>query len=334
MASNGLNNGIKIAELKDFAFQNGQSLQTAKIAYKVFNSNGQKTALIPTCFGGRIESTLNFTDGALKDYKVIVVAMFGNAESSSPSTTPDFPESLDYRDCVKAQYQLATEHLGLKSLDAVIGFSMGGQIAYYWAAMYPDFVKKSISICSSARTSKHNYQFLEGPKAALVNSVDYVMKDKAPESPKVTRGVHAFSKAYSAWLTSAQWFEEERYKDLGFDSLKAWDHDETGDGMAGWTPEDLLILLHMWQRGDVSVCIESSKGDLDSALAKIAPQMLIMPCKTDQYFLPDASEREVKSLKHGTLRVIPSIWGHIAGGGANPEDTKYMHDEISKFLGA
>lgn len=44
------------------------------------------------------------------------------------------------------------------------------------------------------------------------------------------------------------------------------------------------------------------------------------------------SEHEVKFLKHGELAVIPTTWGHIAGGGANDEDTKWMDERIEKFL--
>lgn len=321
-----------IVSLKNFTFQDGTTLPTVKVAYKELNSSGQKTAVVVTCYGGRIEDTLNFTDGALKEHKVIVVALFGNGESSSPSNEPNFAKELDYRDCINAQYRLLTEHLNIKSVDVVVGFSMGGQAAYYWAAMYPDYIKNSVSICSSARTSRHNWQFLEGPKAALVNSVDFVHKDQAPASPETSRGMKAFTMAYSAWLTSADWFENECYKEQGFDSLAAWNADGWENGWKGWTPEDMLIMLGMWQRGDVSACIADSKGDLNSALAQIKPRMLVMPCRTDQYFPPQASEREVKALKHGTLAIIPSVWGHIGGGGANSVDTKWMDDRIREFL--
>jgi len=47
---------------------------------------------------------------------------------------------------------------------------------------------------------------------------------------------------------------------------------------------------------------------------------------------PEDSEIEVKHLKHGELAVIPSIWGHMAGGGANEADNKWMNDRIVKFL--
>jgi homoserine O-acetyltransferase/O-succinyltransferase len=31
---------------------------------------------------------------------------------------------------------------------------------------------------------------------------------------------------------------------------------------------------------------------------------------------------------------IPSLWGHPAGAGANPQDRAFLNDAISKFLAA
>ncbi|KAF8444641.1 hypothetical protein L210DRAFT_3642889 [Boletus edulis BED1] len=57
-----------------------------------------------------------------------------------------------------------------------------------------------------------------------------------------------------------------------------------------------------------------------------------MPCKTDLYFPPEDSENEMRYLKFAKLVVIPSIWGHMAGGGVNAEDDKFLQSEIKKFL--
>lgn len=47
----------------------------------------------------------------------------------------DFPLTT-YSDNVRAQ-RLLMEHLGVTKLEAVVGFSMGGQIAYTWGVLYP-----------------------------------------------------------------------------------------------------------------------------------------------------------------------------------------------------
>jgi homoserine O-acetyltransferase len=311
-----------------------------KIAYRSFNPSSPKTVLIPTCFGGRINPTLNFTSGALKNYHVIVVAMLGNGESSSPSNDPSFPldYSLRYQDNINAQYTLVTKHLGLKSLDAVIGFSMGGQQAYYWAVMHGStavpFVKNVVVICGSAKTSGHNYAFLEGPISALSASHDYEGGKYNAKGVHPSQGLRAFGRAYAAWLTSSEWFRQELWRDwMGVGSLKDWLYPAEGKGpFESWDAEDLLTLARMWQAGDAGAV--GGEGDYRRALEGIAARVLVMPSKTDQYFDWKDGENEVKYLKRGTFMPIPTLWGHIAGGGANKVDVEWMDGKIAEFLGS
>ncbi|KAJ4363971.1 hypothetical protein N0V83_009425 [Neocucurbitaria cava] len=311
---------IQYYDVSNFAFTDGSILPQARIAYKILNPQNTKIAVVHTCFRGKIDSTVTHATSALRAHKVIVIALFGNGESSSPSNTPNFPKTIEYMDCVKAQYQLLTQKLGITQVDVMLGFSMGGQITYHWIAMHPTFIRNAVIVCSSAKTSQHNIQFLEGPRAALENAADPV------------RGLRAFGKAYSAWLTSAEWFDAKLYKNLGFESLAAWDEGVTGKGYEGWAGDDLLAKLGMWQRGDITRCVEGANGRVEDALQAIEARVLLMPCQTDQYFRPYASEREAQSLKHGTVHVVPSIWGHIVGGGANQEDSEWMDEKVRMFL--
>ncbi|KAF2648935.1 alpha/beta-hydrolase [Lophiostoma macrostomum CBS 122681] len=329
MADVGSDLTIQHFDLSDFTFQDGTHLPSVRLAYTDINPTASKVALLPTCFRGRISTTLTLCHGALKDHRIILVALFGNGESSSPSNTPNFPRQLDYHDCVRAQHALLTQKLHIASLDVILGFSMGGQTAYHWTVLYPTFVRSAVIICSSARTSLHNYQFLEGPRAALENSVDYPAPELDDQSGRASKGVQAFGKAYSAWLTSAEWFDQELYREMGCETLEQWDQAVTEVGYRGWHPDDLLGMLGMWQRGDVTKC---DPNDEDGALKSIKARVLLLPCETDQYFRPSASWREVKHIRNGEVDVIPSVWGHIAGGGASKKDTEWMDRRIAKFL--
>ncbi|KAL8968644.1 MAG: hypothetical protein Q9183_002370 [Haloplaca sp. 2 TL-2023] len=267
-----------------FRFTNG-SVQDTRVAYRSFNPSAQKSVIIPTCYGGRINGTCTFTgkDEALANHHVIVVAMLGNGESSSPSNEPSFPKSLDYRDCIHSQYDLLTKHLKIKELEAVIGFSMAGQQSYYWACMYPHFMKYVVPICGSARTSIHNYAFLEGPKAALTNSVDYQDGMYRAKGTKPSRGLRAFGRTYCPWAMSASWFRQECYQELGYREVEGFIKAEWEDKFdIGWDAEDLLILARMWQAGDIGVT--QTDRDYLSALQSIKAAVLVMPSRTDTYF--------------------------------------------------
>lgn len=311
---------------------------TLTIAYQTFGSPDQPAVLMPTCFGGLLEGTLSFLrtpdkngkPPVLADYFVIVVGLLGGSESSSPSNAPAtlrglaFPQTT-YEDNVRLQYALCRA-LGVTKLAACIGFSMGGQQAYHMAVLYPDFVERAVVLASSARTSWHNWNFLEGPKAALISAEDW---HDGKYSQPVMRGTRAFKRVYSTWALSPQWYRERSWEKLGFKSLPEY---LEANWNGGQDAHDLLRMLDTWQKGDISL-YGPKKGDLPAALGSIKARVLVMPSRTDCYFPPEDSEEEVKHLKHGELSVIESIWGHIAGGGGGtPEDNDFICKEVARWL--
>lgn len=352
--------GIEYHNIPSFAFKSGTTLHDVRIAYRSFNpSSTSGTVLIPTCFSGKINGTLTFRSSALSQYHVVVVAMLSNGESSSPSNKPFFPEAgeLRYEDQINAQYDLVTRGLGLKQLEAVIGFSMGGQQSYHWAVMYPDFVKRIVSICSSARTSGHNYTFLEGPIAAMTGSIDYIawkqvkaaiakgedvganLKEVRPK-----KGLEAWARAYAAWLTSPGWYRDREWsKTAGCKSIEEYLQVRVANYLS-WDADDLLTKARQWQMADIGKTAKGMTSQLgyamqevddqafQDALGNITAKVLLMPCRTDQYFTPEDSEEEMKCLKHGTLAVIESTFGHTAGGGANEADLAFMDARIAEHM--
>ncbi|KAL8799299.1 MAG: hypothetical protein Q9182_006003 [Xanthomendoza sp. 2 TL-2023] len=275
--------GVEYYTVPLFQFTSGQVLDI-RVAYRCFNPSAERTVCIPTCYGGRINTTLSFTgtDRALQGFRVVVIAMLGNGESTSPSNEPNFPKTLDYRDSVNSQYELLTKHLGTRELEAVVGFSMGGQQAYYWACMHPAFVKSVVPICSSAKTSLHNYAFLEGPKAALINSIDYEDGTYRTKGVKPVRGLRAFGRTYCAWALSAPWFRERQFQKIGFSDVEHYIRKNWEDSFETWDPEDLLALARMWQAGDIGKIRDD--GDYLKALESIESKVLVMPSRTDTYF--------------------------------------------------
>jgi homoserine O-acetyltransferase len=131
-------------------------------------------------------------------------------------------------------------------------------------------------------------------------------------------------------LTSPEWFEKEMYKSVGYETLSDWDLDATGNNYHSWHPDDLLAMVSMWQRGDVTSISEHTF--LENALAQIKARVLVMPCSTDQYFRWEASERESRMIPHSTFTIIPSAWGHLAGLGNNDANKEFMDQAIAEFL--
>jgi len=83
----------------------------------------------------------------------------------------DFPV-ITIGDMVRAQARLI-ERLGIPSLFAVVGGSMGGMQVLEWAASYPDKVFAAIPIAAAARHSSQNIAFHEVGRQAVMADPDW-----------------------------------------------------------------------------------------------------------------------------------------------------------------
>jgi homoserine O-acetyltransferase len=79
---------------------------------------------------------------------------------------------LTIADMVRAQARLV-DHLGIDSLFAVIGGSMGGMQVLEWAARYKDRVFAALPIATSARHSSQNIAFHEVGRQAIMADPDW-----------------------------------------------------------------------------------------------------------------------------------------------------------------
>lgn len=117
--------------LGDWQLKEGGTIPDAHVAYKTFGEPSLPAIIYPTWYSGSLEDNywLIGEDKTLspKKYYIIVTALFGNGQSSSPSNNRDlrpFPNVLFY-DNVRAQYELVTKKLSVKHAFAVLGWSMG-----------------------------------------------------------------------------------------------------------------------------------------------------------------------------------------------------------------
>jgi homoserine O-acetyltransferase len=331
----------EILELGDVVLQSAATLRGARLAYKTYGtlSAGKDNAIVyPTWYSGQhYENEWLIGPGKALDparYFIIVPNMFGNGLSTSPSNAPSpydrgrFP-GVSLYDNVRQQHRLVTEKFGIEKLAMVVGWSMGAQQTYQWAAQYPDMVERIAPFCGSARTSRHNLVFLEGIKAAL--TADDAWQGGWYDKPPA-KGLRAMARVYAGWGFSQAFYREKLDLKLGFASLE--------DFIIGFweglfltrDANNLMAMLWTWQHGDISAN-PLYHGDFDKALAAIKARAIVMPGQTDLYFPPEDSAYEVAHMPKAELRPIPSIWGHCAGCmGLNPPDAKFIDDALKELL--
>jgi homoserine O-acetyltransferase len=331
----------EIFDLGDVTLQGGATLRDAKLAYKTYgelNSDRSNAIVYPTWYSGRHwDNEWLIGEGMAldpNDYFIIVPNMLGNGLSSSPSNTPPpynqarFPHVTFY-DQVQQQHKLVTEKFGIETLPLVTGWSMGAGQTYQWAVSFPDMVQRACPFCGSSKTSEHNIVFLEGVKSAL--TADDAFKggwyDEKPQ-----KGLRAAARVYAGWGFSQAFYWDQVYKELGFTSLEDflvgfWE----GFFLDRRDPNNLLAMLWTWQNGDIGNT-PGFDGDHVAALRSIKADTISLPAEKDLYFPPEDEEYASQFIPNGEFRVIPGVWGHFAGGGANPVDTKYIDDVLKELL--
>jgi len=155
---------LRFAALGDYTLESGRVIEDCRLGYRTFgrlNPERTNALLFLTWLAGTSEDLARhgyIGPERLADtgrYFVVAVDALGNGVSSSPSRSAtqggrSFPE-FSVRDMVRAQHYLLTKHLGLTSLHAVIGISMGGMQAFEWRCSYPGFARKVVPIMASPR---------------------------------------------------------------------------------------------------------------------------------------------------------------------------------------
>jgi len=330
----------EIFELGDCVLKAGATLRSAKLAYKTYgtlNQDKSNVIVYPTWYSGQhYDNEWLIGMGMALDpqqYFIIIPSMLGNGLSSSPSNTPApynkarFPNVTIY-DNVTLQHRLVTEKFGIEKVALVVGWSMGAQQTYQWGISYPEMVERILPFCGSAKTSLHNFVFLEGVKAALQADVTWQggWYDEPP-----TKGLRALARVYAGWGFSQAFYREKIYLEQGYSSLEDF-------LIAFWEgfflrrdANNLLAMLWTWQNGDIGAT-PGFDGNFEQALGAIKAKAIVMPGQTDLYFPPEDNEYEVKHMPNAEFRAIPSIWGHFAGGGLNPVDTKFIDNSLKELL--
>jgi len=330
-------------DLGDIKLLSGTILKSAKLTYKTYgnlNKTSDNVIVLPTFYTGTHKRNEGFfgSDRAINPnkYFIISIDMFGNGLSSSPSNSPNpqdgprFPE-ITLWDNINCQHKLLTRKLKIKKIALVTGWSMAGCQAYQWAAQFPDMVRSILPFCASAKTSIHNYVFLEGVKAALIADKNWNNGDY--KSPPIA-GLKAFGRVYAGWAFSQDFFREELFKKLGFKTVEELLKDWEDDHVNNWDANNLLTKLKTWQVSDISAGL-TYNGDFKKALKSIKAHTILMSCNQDLYFRTKDNEIEVKYIKNASLRAVDSNFGHCAANPGNDKNFELQLDKnISELLNA
>jgi len=145
--------------VRDFRFHTGEVLPELRLHYTtvgaptgepvliLHGTTGSGAGMLTPAFAGELFGPGQPLDASR--YYIILPDAIGIGKSSKPSDglRASFPK-YNYDDMVQAQYRLITEHLGLRRLRVVLGYSMGGMHIWMWAQKYPAFMDVAVPMAS------------------------------------------------------------------------------------------------------------------------------------------------------------------------------------------
>jgi homoserine O-acetyltransferase len=328
-----------VYDLGTVTLQDGVALRSVKIAYKThgtLNAAKDNAILFPTWYSGQhpdVEWVIG-PQWALDParYFIVVVNIFGNGVSASPSNQPApfdrvrFPR-FTILDNVLLQRRLLTERFGIDVLRAVIGRSMGAQLAFQWGSYFPDQVERILPLAGSARTSPHNYVFLQNVRMALTSDPAW---QHGEYSTQPTVALERMRLIFDSWGLSQTWYRQGIYGQQGF--ATAEDFINRKVPAPPRDVNDFLAQVRTWECADISDN-DTYKKDFPTALRAIKARSIVMPSRTDLYFPPEDSEIELSHMPNAELRVLESVWGHRAAApGTDPRDIAFFDAAIRDLL--
>ena len=266
----------------------------------------------------------------------------GSTGSSSinPATNQPFGAAfpiVTVEDWVNSQ-ALLLEYLGIGTIAAVIGGSLGGMQALQWTLSFPERVKHALVIASAPNLTAQNIAFNEVARQAIMTDPEFYDGDYYAHNTVPRRGLRiARMLGHITYLSDDAMgvkFGRKLKDDIkyGFDvefEMESYLRYQ-GDKFAG--EFDANTYLRMTRALDYYDPALHFDGDLSKALANVKAQFLVVSFTSDWRFSPTRSREIVKALLDNELTVSYAEVTAAHGHDAFLMPDKHYHDILRGYL--
>ena len=244
--------------------------------------------------------------------------------SINPTTNKPFGATfpiVTVEDWVNSQAMLLN-YLGIETLAAVIGGSLGGMQALQWTLAYPDRVKHALVIASAPNLTAQNIAFNEVARQAIMTDPEFYDGDYYNHNTVPRRGLRIARMLGHITYLSDDAMGEKFGRKLKSDIKYSFDVEfemesylrYQGDKFAG--EFDANTYLRMTRALDYYDPALEFGGDLSAALSKVKAEFLVVSFTSDWRFSPTRSREIVKALLDNELTVsyaeVTAAHGHDA----------------------
>jgi homoserine O-acetyltransferase/O-succinyltransferase len=286
-----------------FTFVTGTTLDPVELRVTTYGDPGSPAVLVPHALTGssRVHEWWGelVGEGKVLDPKrwyVIGINALGSCYGSTgPSQVPAFPH-VTVRDIVAAQAR-ALDELGVKTLDIVIGASLGGMQALQWAVDFPARVRHAVMVGS------HDHQ------SAMGIALNAIQRDAIAISPaqgiRIARKIAMLSYKSDTLLKQRHDRRADRKGKHRFDVEGYLEHQAD------------LFEARMHPRSYVALTEAMDSFDVRGIEpVDTSPELLFIGITSDWLFLPQdvrtAAQRFARLGYRSAYREIDSSHGHDA----------------------
>jgi len=229
---------------------------------------------------------------------------------------------ITIRDMVRAQ-ALLLDHLGVETLLAVVGGSMGGMQALSWPATFPHRVRACVAIATTARHTAQNIAFHEVGRQAVMADPRWAGGAYYGGEPPAAGLAVARMAAHITYLSEAGLTEKfgrrlqaRGAKSFGFDADFQVESYLRHQGLAFVDRFDANAYLYITRAMDYFDLAEEHGGRLANAFADTTARFCLVSFDTD-WLYPTAESRAVVHALNAVGRAasfveLSSPYGHDA----------------------
>jgi homoserine O-acetyltransferase/O-succinyltransferase len=288
--------------IHNFKFHDGETLAELRLHYYAIGNPSSPNAVLimhgtggtgrafqSQQFGGELFGEGQPLDAA--KYFIIMPDGIGHGGSSKPSDgmRAHFPKYC-YHDMVNADYQLLTEHLGVKHLRLVMGTSMGAMHTWVWGETYPDFMDALMPLASAPiQIAGRNRLMRDMIMDAITSDPDYKNGDYDHPIHGLRGAQDGLTMMTSSPLQMQKQWPTRDAADAGFAKL-----------MEGAMEKDANDMLYQF----------ASSGDYNPEpdLEKIKARLIAVNSGDDVVNPPELGilERCIKRVRNGRYVLIPT----------------------------
>ncbi|AUT02098.1 homoserine O-acetyltransferase [Nostoc sp. CENA543] len=313
---------------KPFELEGGEVLTGVQVAYRTWgklNSAGDNGVLICHALTGSADAD-EWWEGLLgankaldsdRDFIIcsnILGSCYGTTGATSINPQTGIPYGASFpaitiRDMVRLQAVLI-QHLGIKSLQLVIGGSLGGMQVLEWALLYPEIVQAIAPIATSGRHSAWCIGLSEAQRQAIYADPNWKGGNYTPEQPPsqglAVARMMAMS-AYRSWHSFTDRFGRQ-YDDVADQFAIASYLQHHGQKLVQrFDANTYITLTQAMDSHDIA-----QGRDYQSVLQSIKQPALVVAIDSDILYPPIEQQELADFIPHAQLGWLQSSYGHDA----------------------